>query len=237
MSLYAPDGIVFTNQQGSKKLRVSAYDGSTPIVTYDNNGIPTVTGGATFKWYSESGGTWTVISGETSAVLTVNGSDVNGQKSYRCEMTYKGKTYADVITMTDKTDNYQASIDSTAGDIFKNTVGDTCLICRIWQNATEVDMQKSGVYSKTAPASPSTNTYYYQIQASGATTKLMRYNGSAWVDVTADTSLGHEKTYTWYRRDKDGNQLDTTTPFATGKVIHVTGDDVDTKTVFVCEVE
>ena len=39
------------------------------------------------------------------------------------------------------------------------------------------------------------------------------------------------------RRDKDGNPLDNGAAFATGKVIYVDGDDVDNKTVFVCEVE
>jgi hypothetical protein len=76
-----------------------------------------------------------------------------------------------------------------------------------------------------------------QIQSSGAATKLMRYSGSAWVDVTTDATYGHMKTYTWYRRDKDGNPMDGGEAFATGKVIYVDGDDVTVKTVFVCEVE
>ena len=64
----------------------------------------------------------------------------------------------------------------------------------------------------------------------------MRYNSSAWVDVTDDVDYKHEKTYTWYRRDKDGNPMDSGAAFATGKVIYVDGDDVTVKTVFVCEV-
>ena len=121
--------------------------------------------------------------------------------------------------------------------MFKNTVGQTCLICRLWQNGREVDPLKSTTYSATAPSSPSTGDFYYQIQSSGAATKLMRYSGSSWVDVTSNATYKHEKTYTWYRRDKDGNPLDNGSAFATGKVIYVDGDDVETKTVFVCEVE
>ena len=131
----------------------------------------------------------------------------------------------------------QADIDSTAGDVFKNTVGQTCLICRLWQNGAEVDPLKSTTYSTTAPSSPAAGDYYYQIQSSGPTTTLMRYSGSAWVDVTTDATYGHEKTYTWYRRDKDGNPMDSGAAFAAGKVIYVDGDDVTVKTVFVCEVE
>ena len=65
----------------------------------------------------------------------------------------------------------------------------------------------------------------------------MRYSGSAWADVTTDATHGHVKTYKWYRRDKDGNPMDSGAAFATGKVIYVDGDDVTVKTVFVCEVE
>ena len=65
----------------------------------------------------------------------------------------------------------------------------------------------------------------------------MRYSGSAWTDVTTNATYAHVKTYTWYRRDKNGTSLDGGAAFATGKVIYVDGDDVDAKTVFVCEVE
>lgn len=225
-SVYAPNGTTFQNQEGTLTLLTQKYDGSTEIAT-----------GATYQWAKYASGSWADISGATSDSYTVSGSDVANIGSYRCTMTYKSKSYVDVITLIDKTDNYQADIDSTAGDVFKNTVGTTCLICRLWQNGTEVDPQKSTIYSTTAPSSPVEGDYYYQIQASGATTKLMRHNGSAWVDVTSDATYGHTKTYKWYRRDKDGNPLDSGAVFATGKVIYVDGDDVDTKTVFVCEVE
>lgn len=225
-TVYAPNGTTFVNQNGTLPLNVQAYDGNTAISS-----------GATYQWAKYASGAWTNISGATSNTYTVNGSDIASTGTFRCTMTYGGKTYQDVITLVDKTDNYQADIDSTAGDIFKNTVGQTCLICRLWQNGQEVDPLKSTTYSTTAPSSPATGAFYYQIQSSGATTKLMRYSGSAWADVTSNATYKHEKNYTWYRRDKDGNPLDGGEAFATGKVIYVDGDDVDTKTVFVCEVE
>ena len=66
---------------------------------------------------------------------------MNGMASYRCTMTYNSKTYTDVITLTDKTDNYQATIDATGGDVFKNTVGTSTLTCRLFQNGEEVDAE------------------------------------------------------------------------------------------------
>jgi len=225
-SLYAPQGTVFNNGEGSLTIQTAAYSGTTAI-----------TSGATYAWAKYTSGSWTTISGETGASLTVSGSTVTGMASFKCTMTYSSKTYTDVITLIDKTDNYQADIDSTAGDIFKNTVGQTCLICRLWQNGAEVDPLKSTTYSATAPSSPVSGDFYYKIDTSAPTTALMRYSGSAWVDVTNNATYKHTKTYTWYRRDKDGNPLDNGAAFATGKVIYVDGDDVTVKTVFVCEVE
>lgn len=225
-SLYAPSGTVFINGEGNLPIQTAAYNGSTQI-----------TSGATYAWSKYSSGSWVTISGQTGSSLTVAGSDVTSMASYRCTMTYNSKTYTDVITLIDKTDNYQLDIDSTAGDIFKNGVGETILVARLWQNGAEVDALKATTYSTTDPTSPATGDFYYKITKSTPEMSLMRYSGSAWVDVTEQTAYAHIKIYTWYRRDKDGNPLDGGDAFATGKTIFINGDDVDNKTVFVCEVE
>ena len=225
-SLYAPLGTVFTNGSGTLHLQTVAYDGAIPI-----------TSNATFTWAKYSGGTWQTISGATTDSLSVDGADVVGQASYRCRMIYKARNYQDVITLIDKTDNYQLDIDSTAGEIFKNATGETMLIARLWQNGAEVDALKSTTYSVTAPSSPAAGSFYYKITKSTPQTALMRYSGAAWEDVTANAAYKHEKNYVWYRRDKNGEPMDNGTAFATGKVIFIDGDDVDGKTVFVCEAE
>ena len=223
-SLYAPLGTVFTNGSGTLQLQTVAYDGAVPI-----------TSNATFTWAKYSGGTWQTISGATTDSLSVDGADVVGQASYRCRMIYKARNYQDVITLIDKTDNYQLDIDSTAGEIFKNAAGETILIARLWQNGAEVDALKSTTYSVTAPTSPASGSFYYKITKSTPQTALMRYSGTAWEDVTTNAAYKHEKNYVWYRRDKNGEPMDNGAAFATGKVIFIDGDDVDGKTVFVCE--
>ena len=239
LTIYSPDGTVFTNGavDGGTTITLNAqfYQGSTNLST-DSNGL--------FLWEKYESGSWTTYKAEAAAAAgnscTVNASDVVGTATFRCRARYKSTSttyFYDPITLIDKTDNYQADIDSTAGDVFKNTVGSTCLICRLWQNGAEVDPLKSTTYSTTAPSSPTTGTFYYQITTTTPNTKLMRYSGSSWTDVTSDSTYKHIKTYKWYRRDKDGNPLDSGAVFATGKVIYVDGDDVDNKTVFVCEVE
>ena len=225
-SLYAPNDTVFVNGEGRLTIQTSAYSGSTPI-----------TSGATYAWAKYASGNWTAISGQAGSSLTVAGSEVKGTASYRCIMTYGGKTYQDIITLIDKTDNFQLDIDSTAGDIFKNGVGETVLIARLWQNGAEVDALKSTTYSVAAPTSPAAGDFYYKITKTTPQVALMRYSGSEWVDATSQAAYKHTKTYTWYRRDKDGNPLDSGAAFATGKVIFVDSNDVDNKTVFVCEAE
>ena len=238
LTLYAPGGTVFTNglANDTDEITINAqYFYGTTDYTANTK--------AQFLWQKYESGEWVTVKAEATGAngntLTVHAADVVGSASYRCRARYNsGSVYCyDTITNIDKTDNYQADIDSTAGDVFKNTVGQTCLICRLWQNGAEVDPLKSTTYSTTAPSSPAAGDFYYKIASNSPTTALMRYSGSAWVDVTDDADYKHEKTYTWYRRDKDGNPMDSGAAFATGKVIYVDGDDVTVKTVFVCEVE
>lgn len=237
LTVYSTTGTVFTNGlvNGSDEMTLKAqfYSGATNIVSNTKS---------YFMWEKFVSGEWVTVQPDAVAdngnTYIVHAEDVQGTATYRCRARYNSSSifYYDTITIIDKTDNYQADIDSTAGDVFKNTVGQTCLICRLWQNGAEVDPLKSTVYSPTVPPSSAEGDCYYRIQSGSAATKLMRYNGSAWEDVTNDADYGHEKTYTWYRRDKDGNPMDSGNAFATGKVIYVDGDDVDVKTVFVCEV-
>lgn len=80
-SVYAPNGTIVMNQSGSLSLATSAYSGTTAITS------------ATYQWAKYTGGKWTNISGATSATLTVSGSDIVNIQSYRCTMTYGGKSY------------------------------------------------------------------------------------------------------------------------------------------------
>lgn len=133
LSLYAPNGSVFLNQSGSLTIQTSAYNGTTPI-----------TSGATYVWKKYAAGSWTAISGQTGTSLSVAGSTVNGVQAYQCTMTYGGKTYTDTLTLTDKSDNYQATIESSGGDVFKNGIGSSTLLCRLFQNGSEVDADGTG---------------------------------------------------------------------------------------------
>ena len=127
-SILAPEGTVFSNGEGTLLLQAYAFEGASEIE-----------GDVAFAWGRYESGDWQMIEGETSSQLTVAGSTVVGMATYACVMVYKNATYVDFISLIDKTDNYQVEIISTGGDIFKNTVGTTQLLCVVYQNGEMVD--------------------------------------------------------------------------------------------------
>lgn len=216
-SIYAPNGTIVQNQSGTLTLATSAYSGATAI-----------TSGATYQWAKYTGGKWTNISGATSDSLTVSGSDVVNIQSYRCTMTYGGKSYVDVITVEDKSDPYVSEMLSIGGFTVKNSLGGLVPYVIVRTNQKEVDALLGGI-SETAPSAPANGTLWYKIDHAAKAVTLMKYNGTAWVAATEKQSL----TYTWYKQDKDGKE----TSFGkVGKVIYLSADDIDSIATLQCDV-
>ena len=215
-SVYAPNGTIVQNQSGSLTLATSAYLGATAISN------------ATYQWAKYSGGSWTNISGATGSTLTVNGADIVNIQSYRCTMTYDGKSYVDVITVEDKSDPYVSEMLSIGGFTVKNNLGGLVPYVIVRTNQHEVD-ELLGNISETAPANPSSGDFWYQIDHAGHTVTLMKYSGSAWSAATETQEL----TYTWYAQDKDGNPV---TFNKTGKVIYLSAAEIDSILTLQCDV-
>lgn len=215
-SVYAPNGTVVQNQSGSLQLATSAYSGTTAITT------------GTYQWAKYVSGSWTNISGATASTLTVNGSDIVNVQSYRCTMTYSSKNYVDVITVEDKSDPYVSEMLSIGGFTVKNNLGGVVPYIIVRTNQKEVDPLMGNI-SETAPSSPASGDFWYQVDHSGKKVTLMKYNGSAWKAATEKQSL----TYTWYAQDKDGNAM---TFGKTGKVIYLSAADIDSLVTLQCDV-
>lgn len=216
-SVYAPNGTVVLNQSGSLALATSAYSGTTAITT-----------GATYQWAKYTAGKWENISGATSSSLTVSGEDIVNIQSYRCTMTYGGKSYVDVITVEDKSDPYVSEMLSIGGFTVKNNLGGLVPYVIVRTNQKEVD-PLLGTISETAPSSPTSGMFWYKVDHAVKTVTLMKYNGTAWVAATEKQSL----TYTWYKQDKDGKAA----AFEkTGKVIYLSADDIDSIATLQCDV-
>ena len=216
-SVYAPNGTVVQNQSGTLTLAAAAYDGATEISS-----------GATYQWAKYTGGTWSNIASATGKTLTVNGSDIVNIQSYRCTMTYKSKTYQDVITVEDKSDPYVSEMLSIGGFTVKNNQGGLVPYVIVRTNQKEVDALL-GPISETAPSSPASGAFWYKIDHTAKSVTLMKYNGSTWAAATEKQSL----TYTWYKQDKNGNEE---TFGKTGKVIYLSAEDIDSLATLQCDV-
>ena len=215
-SVYAPNGTIVQNQSGSLTLATSAYEGATAITS------------ATYQWAKYSSGTWANISGATAATLTVQGEDIVNIQSYRCTMTYNSKSYVDVITVEDKSDPYVSELLSIGGFTVKNNLGGLVPYVIVRTNQHEVDPLLGNI-SETAPASPTSGDFWYQIDHTGHAVTLMKYSGSAWAAAMETQEL----TYTWYAQDKDGNPV---TFDKTGKVIYLSAADIDSILTLQCDV-
>ena len=102
----------------------------------------------TYVWSkSTNGSTWTTISGATTDTLTVTPAMVDSFAMFRCTITdvdptsetYNESFNTEGVSILDLTDPYQGVIESTAGSYFKNKTGSTILICKVYQNGTEID--------------------------------------------------------------------------------------------------
>jgi hypothetical protein len=215
-SVYAPNGTVVQNQSGTLTLATSAYSGTTAITS------------ATYQWAKYVNGTWTNISGATASTLEVSGEDIVNIQSYRCTMTYSSKTYVDVITVEDKSDPYVSEMLSIGGFTVKNNLGGVVPYVIVRTNQKEVDALMGNI-SETAPSSPASGDFWYQIDHTAKSVTLMKYSGTAWEKASEKQSL----TYTWYAQDKDGNAV---TFDKTGKVIYLSAADIDSIMTLQCDV-
>lgn len=216
-SVYAPEGTVVINQSGSLALAAVGYDGASEITT-----------GATYQWAKYTGGNWTDISGETSSSLSVSGADIVNIQSYRCTMTYKGKSYTDVITVEDKSDPYVSEMLSIGGFTVKNNLGGVVPYVIVRTNQKEVDPLLGNI-SETVPSNPSEGDFWYQVDHTAQKVTLMKYSGTAWEAATEKQDL----TYTWYAQDKDGHAASFD---KAGKVIYLSASDIDSLLTLQCDV-
>lgn len=221
-SVYAPNGNIFLNQSGTLILATNKYYGSNAI-----------TNNATFQWYKYENTDWVAISGATKDTLTVSGSDVVNIASYKCVMKYNSVEYVGVITLQDKSDPYISEIYTIGGNIFKNGIGGSAVYIIVRSNGQEVD-ELAGPISVTAPSSPITGDYWYQIDNNNDKIIKKRYNGSTW----GTYNIPQELTYTWSLMDKDGNDIAFSdgSETKTGKVIYISCADITDTGTLQCDV-
>lgn len=224
LTLYAPEGNVFLDGTDSLPIQASAYKGTQDIAE-----------DAIFAWFVFVSGSWQALPGETADILLVSADSVPGLCSYRCEMTYDGATYIDTISMMDRTDSYQAMIESTGGDVFVGGTGETLLTCRLFQNGSEVDLVLNASIAEAPPTLPQDGDLWYRIIRPNSVI-LHRYDGDQARWMTLAPEDRSEMRYAWFRIDKDGHSLDTA-PWQVGKMVFVNAGEIDVKVTYRVEVD
>lgn len=231
-----------TNGTNAVLLQLSTPSGN---IFYKNSAetlsiVGTLTDGAqdktssvtSWKWEKYVPGTgYQTDSSSTTNTITVSKSAVNGYVSYKCTATYgtgSNNKYVQYYSLLDWTDPLQVAVFCSFGDQITNGQGVGALYVIVTQGNEEVDPIKTKTFSETAPLNPTAGAYYYQLNKTNKTVKLMKYVDSSWTDVT--TAEPYSGTYTWSFRDKDGNEL-TTTLTNNKKVIYIDGSFIDKKII------
>lgn len=222
--IYSDTGFVFHDEEPIT-LKTQKLYGATNIA---------ISGSTTIQWSKMINGTWTnswkYDSGDTTNVtsnaetLLVKRNEVNGTQLYKCVLTYGGKQYTDVVTITDKADTYQSSIISIGGNVL--TGGETGRIAYavLFQGADEIDKLLCPIYSNNT--TPVSNTTYYKLD--GDVITAQKYANNSW---TKDTTVNQEYLYTWFILDKyTGLQQE----IGSGKVIYITNDIISRSGIVQC---
>ena len=100
--IYAPQGTVFKENVTEIALNIAAFKGTTSIT------------GVTYTWsrLDDSSGKYTQVlqTTETNPSITIYSSDSYACSTFKCTMTYDGKTYEDYISLTNETVIYSAVV-------------------------------------------------------------------------------------------------------------------------------
>lgn len=148
----------------------------------------------------------------------------------KCNITYGTVTQSNTIVLEDISDPVQANIFSTAGTTFKNGQGETFLITHVIRNGEDLDPVT--LYD----AKPSNNGSQGEIIYVKNEEKYYKFNNNAWTAITTPSAGDNSTyTYTWSKADYNGNITPNWT--RTGKVIHVTANDIYQKCIFMVDVE
>lgn len=223
-----PDGkSLIENSSNSVKLATLLTDGTSKVES-----------GVTYQWQQYVNGEYTDISGQKDSTLTVTPSMVDSLGLFACKAHYNNEDYMAYASVVDRSDPASVEVYCSVGDQFVNGVGVGAMYALVYQNGKELDPIKTTYFSETAPSNPKSGDYYYKITAAtssvAGSVMLMKYNGSSWVTATSEDAP--KGTYKWTRRDKKGIPLDTGAPYASGKVIYVDKNVVDTKITLGCDV-
>ena len=169
LNVYAGNGTTFRNNTpASLTVNADLYRGNVP--TNDNKQFKffyqdTSVTGSTAPGYDADGGIgWHLCSRTTTGqtpnveptatttsqgILTVTAAAVVNAQTFKVicinkSGTFNGTKTSGLCTLVDMSDPYSLMLDSSAGNIFKNSQGSTVLKARLYRNGEELDTEGTG---------------------------------------------------------------------------------------------
>lgn len=141
--IWGPNGTLINNSN-MKSLDVEAVimSGSSNISTSSD---------VSYHWEKKVGDHWADLKGTSSAPITGNNNgnkitvtqeEIPGMLVVRCTMKKGTVIQTDSIVLEDRNDPVQAIIFSTAGQTFKNGVGETYLVAKTKRNGVDMDSMR-----------------------------------------------------------------------------------------------
>ena len=228
--LWAPQGDVFSNQDGTLLLEAQMYDGATNISKSEN---------VNYIWEKYTSGQYECVQDEKNGndggnVYTVHGTDVANIQTYRCTAKYKNNDYTSNYTMEDKSDNYVSEMLTVGGTTFKNNQGGSAVYVIVRANGVEKDPFPSGCLIGTKLPETGTNgQYYWLVDHINKKVQLKKHNGAKWEDAAETSDDIQEFNYIWSLMDKDGNDLEFD---KYGKVIYLSCHEIYSIGTLQCDV-
>ena len=156
---------------------------------FKNNSVASLTGecflwrgsvqdttNVSYQWYAQDSTAqdgWRALTnqanlyqGVATSTITIYPNAVTNIQTFKCvitdtdttSVTYN-QTFQDYITILDMQDPYSVVIESTGGSVFKDGIGSTRLIARLFQSANEIDVY-DGTGNKAANAYDHTYKWY-----------------------------------------------------------------------------
>lgn len=224
--IYSDTGFVF-NDEESITLKLQKLYGATNIVLGGNTTVQWskfVDGSWVNTWKYDSGDTTSVAT--TGETLVVKHGEIDGSQLYRCVLTYNGKTYSDVVTITNKLSVYQSKIVSLGGNILNGGEKGIIAYASMFYETDEVDKMLCPIYLEGS--TPIDNQTYYVLEGNNIVTK--KYSNGIW---TNDDTIKQEYMYSWFILDQYTGQQQS---IGSGKVIYITNEVISKSGIVQCRV-
>lgn len=224
--VYSDTGFVFHNEN-TIILKLQKLYGANNIAISGNTKVQwskLVDNVWVNTWKYDSGDTTDVVT--TGETLIVRRGEIDGTQLYRCVLTYNGKTYTDIVSITDKTDSYQSNIISIGGNILHSGEKGITAYASLFYETNEEDKLLCPIYFDGV--TPVSGQSYYVLDGNNFVIK--KYENGVW---TNNTSIQQKHLYSWFIIDRYTGEQQS---IGSGKVVYITNEIISRSGIIQCKI-